>query len=199
MNRRTMLAATAGAVTTGFAGCLGAGEKQGQSNDGTGDLGDPAETAAVVLTGEPNRGFAARYASLWFEPGVVHISPGGTIQWQIKGHEKIDDHRHSVASYHPDTHGPQRIPSGVEPWKSPVLTTGDTYEHTFEKTGIYDYVDSRQLCISHEVLGAVGRVVVGWPDLRSEPAYQHNVGRLPSQAETNLAAINERTRERLRG
>lgn len=195
MNRRTMLAATAGATATAIAGCIGSGNGQEYDGDGTGKLGDPTDQAAVVLTGRPNPGFGMSYASLSFEPGIVHIVPGGTVQWQIEGHEQIDHHQHSVVAYHPDTHGSQRVPDGAEPWDSGLLFEGDTYEHTFEQEGIHDYLDGRDLCISHEQLGAVGRVVVGQPDLESEPAYRHGVGRLPGKAETALAEIDERTTE----
>lgn len=195
MNRRTMLSVAAGAALTALAGCLGQGSEHEYDGDGTGELTDPTGHAEVVLAGKPTFGFAKQYDSLSFEPEIVHLVPGGTVQWQIAGHEKIDNHRHSIAAYHPDTHGPQRIPNDAEPWDSGLLFEGDTYEHTFEQEGIYDYLDSRQACLSHEVLGAVGRVVVGWPDIESEPAYRHNVGHLPSRAETTLREIDERTHE----
>lgn len=193
MNRRTMLAATAGATATALAGGLGDGNEQEFDGGGTGDLSDPTDHAEVVLTGRPNPGFAMSYASLSFGPEIVHIVSGGTVQWLIEGHEKIDDHQHSLTAYHPDTHRSQRVPDETEPWESGLLFEGDTYEHTFEQEGIHDYLDNRQLCISHEMLGAVGRVVVGWPDVESEPAYRHNVGRLPGKAETTLTEIDERT------
>ena len=201
MNRRTVLATTAGAVgaVTGIAGCTSGRNGQNYEGDGTGDLGDPTAHRAVLLTGRPTYGFARTYASLSFEPKIVHLVPGGTVRWQIDGHDEIKDHQHSITGYHPDTYGPQRVPDGAEPWKSGLLVAGDTYEHTFDQEGIHDYLDDRQLCISHETLGAVGRVVVGWPVLGSEPAYRHNVGRLPGNAETTLAEIDQRTEEALEG
>lgn len=195
MNRRTMLAATAGAVATPIIGCTSRGAGRGTDGDGTGDLGDPTAFAEVVLTGRPTYGFARTYASVSFEPEIVHLVPDGTVRWQIDGPDGIEDHQHSITTYHPDTYGPQRVPDGAEPWESGPLFEGDVYEHTFELEGIHDYLDDRQLCISHETLGAVGRVVVGWPVLGSEPAYRHNVGRLPGNAETTLAEINRRTAE----
>lgn len=194
-----MLVATVGAATTAVAGCLGGADSPDHVGDGTGELGDPTHSAEVVLAGETNHGHSKGYISLRFEPGVVHIIPGGTVRWEVEGHEDVDHHQHSIAAYHPDTHGPQRIPDAAEPWESATLDQGDAYEHTFEQEGIYDYLDSRRLCLSHEVLGAVGRVVVGWPDPDSEPASQHNVGRLPSQAESTLTAIDDRTDEILSG
>lgn len=195
MNRRTMLIAAIGASTTALTGCLGIPGNQVYTGDGTGKLNNPTDYAEVVLAGKPTYDFAVRYASLSFEPTIVHIIPSGTVAWQIAGHEQIDDHWHSITAYHPDTRGPQRIPDGTDPWDSGPLGKGDTFEHTFDQEGIYDYLDNRQLCISHESLGAIGRVIVGWPDIESEPAYRHNVGRLPNQAESTMAKIDKRTYE----
>ena len=72
-----------------------------------------------------------------------------------------------------------------------------TFEHTFELEGIYDYVDTRAMCASHEAIGGVGRVIVGWPEIEEELAYQHDVNMLPSRAETIFRELNEESYELL--
>lgn len=189
LSRRKVLAGTAGAAGTAVAGCLGLvtenddADRPVEEDDASGEPGHPTVYATVDIRAKP-----------WFkfEPNLVHLQPGGTVTWEV-----VDDYRHAVASYHPETHRHQRIPDDAEPWQSGLLRDGSTFEHTFEREGIYDYVDIRSLCSSHEAIGGVGRVIVGWPDIESEPAYQHDVEVLPSRAETVLREINERSYELL--
>lgn len=166
------------------AGCLALGDEEISSDgDATGRPGDPTEYATVGIRADP-----------WFkfEPNLVHLHPRGTVTWEV-----VDDYRHTVASYHPDTHRHQRIPEDAEPWHSGHLRHEMTFEHTFELEGIYDYVDTRAMCASHEAIGGVGRVIVGWPDIEEEPAYQHDVGLLPSRAETIFRELDEESYELL--
>lgn len=182
LRRREALIAAAGAVTGGVAGCLASsGDDDPPADDASGELGDPTGRATVGIHADPTFEFA---------PTLVHLQPGGSVEWTV-----VDDFRHTVAAYHPETYGPQRIPDDAEPWHSGLLRDGSTFEWTFESAGIYDYVDTRSLCSSHEAIGGVGRVVVGWPDIDAEPAYQHNVRQLPSRAETVLREIDERCYE----
>lgn len=172
-----MLAAAAGAAGTAVAGCLGLVTESDEigDDDASGEPGDPTAYATIDIRAKPY---------FQFEPNLVHLKPGGTVTWDV-----VDDFRHAVASYHPETHRHQRVPDDTEPWHSGLLRDGSTFEHE----GIYDYVDTRSLCSSHEAIGGVGRVIVGWPDIASEPAYQHDVEVLPGRAETVFAEINERT------
>ena len=181
--------AAAGAVAGGVAGCTGlgieaddAGDSIGE-DDASGDPGDPTGYATVDIRAEP---------TLRFDPNLVHLRLGGTVKWEV-----VDDFRHTVAAYHPETHRHQRIPDEAEPWHSGQLRHGSTFEHTFDLEGMYDYVDTRSLCSSHEAIGGVGRVIVGWPDIESEPAYQHDVELLPSRAETVFRELDERSYELL--
>ncbi len=57
-----------------------------------------------------------------FNPDSVAISPGDTVKWI-----NMDSARHDV--------------SGSD-FKSNMLQKGDSYEHQFTKSGIYDYVCS---------------------------------------------------------
>ena len=189
IHRRLVLSAVTGAFASSLAGCtdldiLGIDSDHPiEADDATGEPGDPTGYATVGIHAQP-----------WFQfdPDLVHLRPGGTVKWEV-----MDDYRHTVASYHPETHRHNRIPEGAEPWHSGQLRDGSTFEHTFEQEGIYDYVDTRSLCASHEAIGGVGRVIVGWPDLEAEPAYQHDVALLPSRAETVLRELDEQTYELL--
>ncbi|WP_416285241.1 halocyanin [Natronococcus sp.] len=124
-----------------------------------------------------------------FEPNVVHVEPGATVRWALEGN------RHTVTAYHPDTHGPQRIPDGAEPWESGTLSSTADFEWTFEEEGLYDYVDTRTLCATHEALGAVGRVVVGWPELEGQPAVEPASRELPDAAAESIDRKSDRVRE----
>ena len=172
--RRTFLAATAGIAATGLAGCLGGGEDDG--------LPDRVEVK-MRTTPYPE-----------FDPALAHVGVDGTVVWTL------ESGTHDVVSYHPETHPPLRMPPDAEPWKSEKYSSvGDTFEHTFEVEGIYDYVDTEAVCISHEVAGNVARVVVGWPDPDSDahPALTPPQEELPSVARSRFTDLNEQTIELL--
>lgn len=171
--RREVLAAGAGVALAGFAGCT----------TGNAD-GLPAEVEVVMRT--------TPYPE--FDPDLAHVGVGGTVVW------RLESGTHDTVSYHPDTHPPLRMPADAEPWQSDKLrSVGDTFEHTFQSAGIYDYVDTEAVCISHEVAGNVGRVVVGWPDPDPEehPALSPPQERLPGVARKHFEDLNEATIELL--
>ncbi|WP_090615264.1 cupredoxin domain-containing protein [Natrinema salaciae] len=185
ISRRAALRSSACAIGLALAGCLD--DIPGRSSDGeetppedAGELGTPAEGITVTANSRP-------YPE--FEPQIVHIVPGGTVEWLV------ETGRHDVTAYHADGHGPHRSPEGTEPWGSDRLTgVGSAYEHTFDSEGVYDYVDTQQVCTSHEVAGNVGRVVVGWPDPDSEPAMTEPQSELPSQVAKAITLFNEESR-----
>lgn len=190
LTRRDTLAATAGTAVAALSGCLGAGSGSGGDDDGgdppenAGELGTPAEAITVSITSQPWPEFA---------PQIVHVVPGGTVEWLV------ETGRHDVTGYHEDNHPPHRTPDGVDAWKSEYLTgPGSTYERTFDVEGVYDYVDRQTVCISHEVAGNVGRVVVGWPDPDTEPAMQPledaEATETPSQVHNAFEMFDEETR-----
>ena len=164
-----------------LAGCLDGLVSDGPdpSDAPSGKLGNPASATEVDVTTRPMPAF---------EPEIVHVDPGATVTWTVV------DGRHDVTAYHPDTYGHRRIPEGAEPWASQLLTPGQTFTHTFEAEGVYDYVDTRTVCTTHEVVGAIGRVVVGWPDLTGEPALADPPADVPSMAARKLESFNEETR-----
>lgn len=130
-----------------------------------------------------------------FEPRLAHVGVDGTVVW------RLESGSHDTVAYHPDTYGPARIPSDAEPWASETLSSvGDTFERTFETAGVYDYVDTEAVCVAHEVVGNVGRVVVGWPDYDpdAQPALRPPQEELPSIAQGKIEDLNDETRALLR-
>ncbi len=61
----------------------------------------------------------------YFTPTVLRISKGTTVTWRNQGSEK-----HTVTS---DKNSPR---SGLE---SGLMDNGDTYQHTFDTPGVYNY------------------------------------------------------------
>lgn len=171
--RRQVLAAGVGLAVTGLPGCLG---------DDADGLPDRLEVT-MRTTPYPE-----------FDPDLAHLGVGGTAVWTL------ESGTHDTVSYHPDTHPPLRMPASATPWKSEKLrSVGDTFEHTFQAEGIYDYVDTEAVCISHEVAGNVARVVVGWPDPDPEahPALRPPQDSLPGVARKHFEDLNEATFELL--
>jgi len=131
-----------------------------------------------------------------FEPRLAHVAVGGTVVW------RLESGSHDTVAYHPDTYGPARIPPSAEPWASEKLSSvGETFERTFDAAGVYDYVDTEAVCVAHEVVGNVGRVVVGWPDYdpEAQPALRPPQEELPSIAQTKIEDLNDETRTLLEG
>lgn len=86
----------------------------------------------------------------YFEPTGLFIEPGDTVKFNIA------TPHHNINAYHPAFGYTQRVPDGVPPFSSPVLTGGCYWLYTFETEGVYDVV-----CAPHELFGMAGRVVVG--------------------------------------
>lgn len=86
----------------------------------------------------------------FFEPTGLYVEPGDTVKFNFA------TPHHNVNPYHPALGYNQRVPDGVPPFSSPILTAGDYWLYTFEREGVYDF-----MCAPHEVFGMVGRIVVG--------------------------------------
>ncbi|WP_411718007.1 plastocyanin/azurin family copper-binding protein [Natronomonas sp.] len=187
-SRREMIAAAgATAAVASGSGCLGIG---GQSGSATPEppaaaLGSPAEGVTVAIRSEP---------APEFDPQIVHVEVGATVEWLV------ETGRHDVTAYHEDVRSfmhqpPDRTPEGVDAWRSDLLDgPGASYARTFDIEGVYDYVDKQEVCVSHEVAGNVGRVIVGWPDPDTQPAMDPPPGELPVRVVRALELFNERTR-----
>ncbi|WP_224332155.1 cupredoxin domain-containing protein [Haloprofundus halobius] len=135
MKRRAFLAATGAAGITALAGCGGA--------SGQGDEYDVGMTATA------------------FDPREITVSAGEEVVWQ-----NTSTRDHTVTAYEnsiPEeaeyfaSGGFESEQAARDGWRDfeGALNNGDTFTHTFEVPGRYEYV-----CIPHENGGMVGTVVV---------------------------------------
>jgi plastocyanin len=160
-SRRKVLASTALVGAAALAGCTGGGD-----GDGGNDGGD--ETTTESTTTESNSGSTnweetstvEMTDGLKFEPKNIQVSAGTTVTW-----ENVGAVAHSVTAYE------DKIPDDAKYFASGgfdsqsaaedgypdegSIAEGETYEHTFETTGTYEYY-----CIPHEMSGMVGKVKV---------------------------------------
>lgn len=134
-DRRRFLAAVGTTATTGLAGCLGLF---------TSDAYDIGMTAVA------------------FRPATVTVPVGSTVVWK-----NTSSRSHTVTAYEgslPDgaaffaTGGYDGETAAREAWNSEgegIITTNETFEHTFETPGDYRYV-----CLPHETSAMVGTIKV---------------------------------------
>ncbi|MDA2934673.1 plastocyanin/azurin family copper-binding protein [Acidobacteria bacterium AH-259-D05] len=111
---------------------------------------------------------AGRY---YFDPIGLYVTRGQIVQW-FSRREGF-----SVTAYHPDNDNHElRIPQDAKPFDSGILPVGTSFEWTFDVEGTYDYYSQR-----HEVIGMVGRIVVGSPGGPGEKplGYGSGEGRAP--------------------
>lgn len=112
-------------------------------------MSKPSFPDADVIAGADSRNV--------FEPAELTVQVGETVIWGFAsaGHNVscrtsdstevgLPADAEAFASY-----GPDESPAGS------LVPRGETYEHTFEVSGQYDYV-----CIPHESLGMMGTVQV---------------------------------------
>ena len=164
-DRRTLLRFGGVAAVAALAGCSGAENDDestpadtpagtptpsgGDAPPGGDVLGGPddLQSSATVeaLSLESDRG-AGQFV---FSPAVVFVEAGARITFEdVAG-------SHSVTAYHADNDKPNRLPSEAAAFDSEVMSEGDSFEHTFSESGVYNY-----FCSPHEGLGMVGLVVV---------------------------------------
>ena len=136
MKRRTLLASLGSAASVGLAGCLGGSEELADNEVGM--------------------------STRRFEPTTRTVPAGTTVRWR-----NTDRGVHTVTAYEDDipgeaayfaTGGFDSEQAAKDAWYNSTdggLDSGDTFEHTFEVPGEYDYY-----CIPHEAAGMVGTVVV---------------------------------------
>lgn len=86
----------------------------------------------------------------YFEPVGLYIEPGDTVRFLAS------TPHHTVTAYHELQAKGQRVPDGVEPFSSPVVPLGSSWEYTFTIPGVYDV-----FCAPHEQYGMAMRIVVG--------------------------------------
>jgi plastocyanin len=137
MDRRAFLATGASATLAALAGC----GVSGSDTEGNYDVGMTASR---------------------FDPGTVTVAAGDTVRWK-----NTSSHAHTVTAYGdglPEgaaffaTGGFESQSAAEDGWiggSEGALYEGDTYEHSFEVPGTYNYY-----CIPHEASGMVGVVEV---------------------------------------
>ena len=132
-------------------------------------------------------GIGNNYASQewYFDPSAVWVPKGQKVRWVARKWGA------TVTAFHPSNDNHElRIPEGAKPFDSgmiPLMDTPykgmDTFEVTFDVEGTYDYYSRH-----HEILGMVGRIIVGKPGGPAEsnpPGYGGREGRavvFPQQA-----------------
>jgi halocyanin-like protein len=147
------------------------------------DAGGSSDSSTSSSSDQPQtkQDSAVNYA---FDPEIIQIQPGDSVEWTI------DEGAHTITSYHPDFHDkPQRIPDGAASFDSGSLSAGDTFEHTFETEGVYDYY-----CFPHEGMGMVGTVVVGSPT-DGEPGLTAPQDGVSGQAVSKLEDLNQQVQD----
>ncbi|MWG33173.1 cupredoxin domain-containing protein [Halomarina oriensis] len=173
-SRRSVLRLGGLTALGALAGCSAGAANEDESNDRTSERATTAATTTAEPTATPDE---RRYrvdqrggpddlrsdptvraidipdydgpAPYVFTPAILWVERGATVTWSVEGGT------HAIAAYHPDVYRTRRIPEAAASFDSDVLEPGDSFEHTFEVPGVYNY-----LCQPHEMNGMVGLVVV---------------------------------------
>lgn len=187
--RRRFLVGAGIATSVGLAGCASAPGSESEQHDHDGnrsgaDNETHAESHDAALEG-PSASASVSMVSAddgtHFEPHVVWVEQGGTVTWELESGS------HTTTAYAADNDAPQRIPDSAEPWDSGTMSeAGETFDHTFETTGVYDY-----FCVPHEATGMIGSVIVGEPDPQGQPGLQEPQDELPSEAKNQIESLNQ--------
>jgi len=137
MRRRRLLATLGSGLAVGSAGCAAAGTVSGSID---GDVGMTAQA---------------------FDPATITVAVGEEVLWynnSARAHTitAYDEGIPAAADYFA-TGGYESTRAAREAWDgmSGAITSGETFSHTFEVPGRYNY-----FCIPHERAGMVGTVVV---------------------------------------
>ncbi|MFC4448199.1 cupredoxin domain-containing protein [Halorussus aquaticus] len=169
------------ALGVGAALSLGSGVAAGQQDDAKIDpnygyaVQDPSEiperlqpdheVSLAAQKFDPNAEMPVLFN---FEPVGLHASSGDIVQFTF------DSPDHTVTSYHEALGFPTRVPDGVPPFSSPIVSVGGAWLYRFDSEGVYDLY-----CGPHHVLGMVMRVVVGELDEADYPAYLETPETIP--------------------
>lgn len=158
-SRRQFIRGTAVATAgVALAGCSssddsssdGSGDGDGGGSDDGGD-GGATQTTTVDMNDE-----------LAYVPKTIEVSAGSEVVWENVGtightvtayEDKIPDDAAFFASG--DFDSEQAAKDGYGEGQGGNVAEGETYSHTFETTGTYEYY-----CIPHEMNGMVGTVEV---------------------------------------
>lgn len=165
-SRRRFIASVGGITFVSLAGCSTRETDPSTTNSptptpppntedqsGTGMESTPEEVAGAGTSQTSIRMITDNKGS-YFDPKGILIEAGTTVRFENASGS------HATTAYHPENDDkPLRIPEEATAWDSGIYTDpGETYEHTFDEVGVYDYY-----CPPHEMLGMVGRIIVGEP------------------------------------
>ena len=136
MHRRRFLASLGASGAVALAGCSASGS----------DGGDDYDVGMTAVA---------------FQPPDVTVSVGETVRWK-----NTSSRAHTVTAYESSlpegaaffaSGGYETESAAREAWRDleGSITSGESYEHTFEVAGTYEY-----FCIPHEQAGMVGTVTV---------------------------------------
>lgn len=205
LSRRAVLGAAGSVTMIALAGCSGsasAGSGASPTQTGSGDHGGDgdhseehdfaSEQEVRRITDSPVQEATVEMTMLSedepvFAPDVAWVERGGSVTWK-----NVDEEAHTTTAYASANDKPQRVPDGTSAWDSDMLETDDTFTKTFDTEGVYEYY-----CVPHEGLGMVGAVIVGHPDLSSQPAMDSLQDNIPQQARDRLSDLQERIRAHL--
>jgi len=173
-SRRQVLRVTGAALAGGaVAGCSAApgGSSDTGSGDGESD-GESESTPTSTPSGDGSDGSSGgewtetstveMTDQLGYEPKKIQIEAGTTVTFENVGNvghtvtayeDKIPDDAEYFASG--DFDSEQAASDGFSDGQQGNIPAGESYEHTFETTGTYEYY-----CIPHEMNGMVGSIKV---------------------------------------
>lgn len=135
----------------------------------------------IDLSGTPNG------SHVWFQPRGLLIERGQTVKWLNTDVGNV----HTTTAYHPSNQGkPLRIPADATGWNSGYLLPGESYSHTFDEPGVYDY-----FCMPHEPAGMVGRIIVQAPEQGAQNARLTSDKLLPPEAVAQFVSIQQIMKE----
>lgn len=125
---------------------------------GTATAGTAITSASVAATAQQSPTVELT-DDLVFNPDSITVSAGDTVAWENVGQaghsvtayeDRLPDDANYFASGGFDAEGPAR-----DAYPQGEIAGGETFEHTFEVPGTYEY-----FCIPHEGAGMVGTVKV---------------------------------------
>ncbi|GAA0284697.1 plastocyanin/azurin family copper-binding protein [Halobacterium noricense] len=161
-SRRRFLASTGVVGVAALAGCSGGGDSGGGGGGGE-TTAEPTETESGGSGEEWTQTSTVEMTDeLVYEPERIEVEAGTTVTWETTGAvghtvTAYEDNIPDGASYFASGgfNSEQAAIDGYNSGQEGNVPQGETYEHTFETTGTYEYY-----CIPHEMSGMVGYVRV---------------------------------------
>lgn len=87
---------------------------------------------------EPGSTNEVQLRDFFFQPATLTIQRGTTVRW-----------RKTTSTFHTVT------PQGHSEWQRWTTDLGESFDHTFNSTGTFNYI-----CELHESIGMIGRIIV---------------------------------------